>query len=404
RFLRSIQLHCTTLDRVIYENEIDPENVIWTEGDAYPGMLSNDQQTLLKGTEQTYNLLFRTFGRDSYDDAGATMNCVENANNLNCPNASAGTTGIFFCPGTITDDIVAHEWSHVYTSATSALIYSWESGAINEGFADMLGEIIDILNTDGNDTNDQTPRTVCDELTNERWKIGEDATALGGHIRDMYIPECKGDPSSKIAAEYICTGIETDNGGVHINSGVFNRSFSLLVDGDTLNTITVNAIGLTKAAHIYHRAWMHYMTRTTDYFALGDALEMAAFDLVGQPLLELTLEDVAPNISGEVIDFLDVIAVQNAVSATFMRTLSNCPFTPALAPDEPDLCDATTEVFTELFSENWANGLANWTVMEVPGDTNTWDTKQWAIETNLPDGRLGQGVFIPNSFVGDCLT
>ena len=61
-----------------------------------------------------------------------------------------------------------------------------------------------------------------------RWLLGEDATAFGGAIRDMWNPACFGDPGKVTDTEYFCSA--GDNGGVHANSGVPNHGFSLLVD------------------------------------------------------------------------------------------------------------------------------------------------------------------------------
>jgi hypothetical protein len=42
-------------------------------------------------------------------------------------------------------DVMAHEWAHGYTDYTSNLIYSYQSGAINEAMSDVFGESYDIL-------------------------------------------------------------------------------------------------------------------------------------------------------------------------------------------------------------------------------------------------------------------
>ena len=62
-----------------------------------------------------------------------------------------------------------------------------------------------------------------------RWLMGEDSTAFGGAIRDMWNPNCLADPGKVSDAEYHCD--TTDGGGVHSNSGVPNHGYALLVDG-----------------------------------------------------------------------------------------------------------------------------------------------------------------------------
>ena len=112
-----------------------------------------------------------------------------------------------------------------------------------------------------------------------RWLSGEDDPAFGGAIRDMWNPQCFGDPGKVTDAEYHCD--TSDRGGVHSNSGVPNHGFALLVDGGTYNGQTINAIGLTKASHLYWRAQSVYQTRTSDFDDHADALEASCTDLIG---------------------------------------------------------------------------------------------------------------------------
>lgn len=39
--------------------------------------------------------------------------------------------------GLAVDDVIAHEWVHGYTDYSSGLVYSYQSGAINEAMSDM---------------------------------------------------------------------------------------------------------------------------------------------------------------------------------------------------------------------------------------------------------------------------
>ena len=75
-----------------------------------------------------------------------------------------------------------------------------------------------------------------------RWLAGEDCSGFGGAIRDMWNPNCYGDPGKVTdTVQYYC-GIG-DHGGVHTNSGIPNHAFALLVDGGTYNGWTITAIG-----------------------------------------------------------------------------------------------------------------------------------------------------------------
>ena len=51
----------------------------------------------------------------------------------------------------VVDDVVAHEMTHGVTEYESNLIYSYQSGAINESFSDIWGEFVDLTNGKGNE-------------------------------------------------------------------------------------------------------------------------------------------------------------------------------------------------------------------------------------------------------------
>jgi bacillolysin len=106
-------------------------------------------------------------------------------------------------------DVVAHELTHGVTEATSDLIYADESGALNEGFSDIMAAAVEFYNGTGN------------------WTVGEDITVGDNGIRNMADPNEDGDPSHYAD---LYTGSD-DNGGVHTNNGVANHWFYLLTEG-----------------------------------------------------------------------------------------------------------------------------------------------------------------------------
>lgn len=142
-----------------------------------------------------------------------------------------GTTFIEFSADL---DVVAHELSHGVTDATSDLIYQNESGALNEAFSDIMGTNIEFHNNMGN------------------WTIGEDVTPGSNGIRNMANPGEDGDPSH-YDDRYTGTA---DNGGVHINSGIANHWYYLLVNGGQnaesayASGTNVQGIGLAAAEQI----------------------------------------------------------------------------------------------------------------------------------------------------------
>lgn len=397
-------LYCN-LERRLYQRSISAANRLWQEGDSYPGNLSATQQEALTATAETYNLYRRTFGRDSYDGAGGRMNIIVDLSSSSCPNAFARNNQISMCSGVVSDDIVSHEWAHNYLTATNGLIYAFEGGAIHEAYADIFGEAVDLLNSRGTDTNDHLPRTTCGEDDNMRWFIAEDATAIDTILRDLWDPECKTDAGYLQSDLYVCPENPLGRSNIHDNSGPIRRAFTLLADGGTLNGDTIAGIGLTKALHIFYHASAVYFTPVTDYYALADALEQSATDLLNVNLPALTLIDLPTAASNDSIGPEDLAQLARAIRATQLRSPSNCPTRPTLAPDPPALCDqAALPAFQPLLIENWADSLGNWDTLAQPSFPQDWTNNTWRITHRLPDGRAGTGVIATNSNAGDCFT
>lgn len=100
------------------------------------------------------------------------------------------------------EDIIAHEFTHAVISEETALEYTYygAAGAINEGYADIFG---------------------C--LVEGDWKIGEDVVKEKC-LRDIAIPFNTGNPSSVGGACYIDYKTDsTDYGGVHRNSTIISH-------------------------------------------------------------------------------------------------------------------------------------------------------------------------------------
>lgn len=133
------------LDRELYETSPAEEDLVWSEGDP-TDTLNVDQKNLVDSAGESYWMFKNTFGRDSYDGAGATMKTVNNDPRINCPNANWNGNTTNYCDGVTSDDVVSHEWGHAYTEYTSGLIYQYQSGALNESYSDVWGETLDLIN------------------------------------------------------------------------------------------------------------------------------------------------------------------------------------------------------------------------------------------------------------------
>lgn len=389
------------IDRKLYETNTTATNLKWKEGDAFPGTLSSWQQNEVVTSEHVYNFFKNTFGYVSYDAADHTMITVNNDPTISCPNARWNGTYAGYCDGTATDDVIAHEWGHAYTEYTSGLIYQYQSGALNESYSDVWGETIDLINNYMDEGENLSVRTTTACSGSLRWKVGEDATSFGGAIRDMWNPNCNGDPAKVLdAANYYCG--TADSGGVHTNSGVTNHLYALLVDGGTYNGYTMTGMGFVKAAHLWWRAQKNYLTATSDFANFADALEASANDLIGVNLQGLSTTGTPAGLTGLSITSADVQNVKNGILAVQLRTspATQCNYTPLLAQSAPSLCASATN--NPLFKEDWENGLGNWTVANVPTKPSTWEARDWTIKSNLPKSRPGKAIFAIDPINGDC--
>ncbi len=382
------------INRVVYE--VNNGTVVWQEGDTFPGSLTIWQQNEVVTSEHVYNFFKNTFNYVSYDNADAQMKTINNNPNISCPNANWNGTTANYCDGTAADDVVAHEWSHAYTQHTSGLIYAYQSGALNESFSDIWGETIDLLNGYEDAGENNSPRASCG--SSNRWMIGEDASSFGGAIRDMWNPNCKGDPGKLTDNQYRCgTG---DSGGVHFNSGIPNHVYALIVDGGNYNGQTIFGLGFVKAANIFWRAQSQYLTATSNFNDFANALEAACTDLIGVNLNGLSTTTVAAGQSGEVITTTDLAQVTKAILAVELRVkLTACNYAPLLTPIA-DLCGAATN--NPIFVETWETGIGNWTVSQIPVNAGTWEPRDWEIVTNLPDNKQGKAIFAADPIIGDC--
>jgi len=234
--------------------------------------------------------------------------------------------------------------------------------------------------------------------TSYRWLVGEESTAFGGAIRDMWNPTCYGNAGRVSDAQYTCS--TADGGGVHSNSGVPNHAYALLVDGGTYNGQTVGAIGLIKAAHIYYRAQSVYQGPASDFADHADALDQSCSDLIGTNLADLSTG--AP--SGQVITTSDCDQVAKAAAAVELRNPpAQCNFQPLLAQSPPPLCEAggfATQLFHDAF-DNGNSSAARWSVGHT-AVTADFTPRDWQVVSGLPDDRAGRAFFGSDPDIGTC--
>lgn len=184
---------------------------------------------------ETFDYFYDRHGRNSLDNAGGNISAIVRAAFDNA--FWNGTLGVMVFgnakPYPASLDVVAHELSHGVTEKSAELIYENQSGALNEAFSDIFGEMAEARS-----------RGRCD------WLVGSE---LPSPIRDMRNPEAMqwqpGRPYPKRMGDYVALPNTDagDHGGVHINSSIINHAFYLLAEG------LPAAVGLRDAERILYR-------------------------------------------------------------------------------------------------------------------------------------------------------
>ena len=227
------------------------------------------------GAERTHKYFSQKHGRNSYNNAGAIIKSYVSysSNYVNAFWDGSRMTygdgdGVNYGP-LVSLDICGHEIAHGVTEYSANLVYSYQSGALNESFSDIFGESIEKFASGTND-----------------WLMGDDigAGGSGGALRSMSNPNAYGDPDTYLGTNwYSGSG---DNGGVHINSGVQNFWFYDLSVGksgtnDLGNSYNVTGIGMDKAAAIAYRNLTVYLNSNSQYSDARNGAIQAARDLYG---------------------------------------------------------------------------------------------------------------------------
>ncbi|MFJ4724087.1 M4 family metallopeptidase [Streptomyces luteogriseus] len=172
-------------------------------------------------------------------------------------------------------DVAGHEMTHGVTSNTAGLVYSGESGGLNEATSDIFGSTVEFYANNSSD--------VGDYLIGEEIDINGDGSPL------RYMDKPSKDGSSK---DSWYSGIGSID--VHYSSGPANHFFYLLSEGSgtkTINGVTYNSatsdglpvtgIGRDKAEKIWFRALTTKFTSNTNYAGARTGTLAATGELYG---------------------------------------------------------------------------------------------------------------------------
>jgi Zn-dependent metalloprotease len=232
------------------------------------------------GSNETWDYYQTTFGRNGIFNTGAgSYNRVHYGRNyVNAFWDGSKMTygdgdGVNYGP-LVSLDVAGHEMSHGVTENSAGLVYSGESGGLNEATSDIFGTAVEFYANNANDPGD--------------YLIGEEFD-LKKHVgfRRMDNPASDG-------ASLNCWTPTAGSVDVHYSSGIGNHFFYLASEGSgaktlngvsysspTCNGSTVTGVGHDAVAKIWYRALTVYMTSSTNYAGARVATLKAATDLYG---------------------------------------------------------------------------------------------------------------------------
>lgn len=156
-----------------------------------------------------------------------------------CPNAMFSENKMMFCPNTVSLAVVGHEYSHAVSNFYGrGLVYAFESGAIEEAIADIMGQGVENFINGA-----------------PSWRINLTGSNL---LRDFSDPASLNYPDRYYSANFYCG--DDDLGGVHTNSNVISYAAYLMATGADFNGCSIQGVGFDKMEKIFFRAldWFYY--------------------------------------------------------------------------------------------------------------------------------------------------
>ncbi len=221
-------------ERIVYDAKNGsslPGTVARKEGDSPSSDVAVNEA--YDGSGATYDLYKEIYQRDSIDGNGMRLDSTvhyqkgyDNAfwdgeqmvygdGDENLPVSER-----LFNRFTIAIDVIGHELTHGVTQYEDNMTYSQQSGALNESMSDVFGSLV-------------KQYTLGQTADQADWIIG--AGLLTGNVNGIGIRSMKApgtayddpvlgkDPQPAHMKDYVNT--VSDNGGVHINSGIPNHAF-----------------------------------------------------------------------------------------------------------------------------------------------------------------------------------
>jgi len=282
-FARAVGKHRSIYDAKNGSNL--PGTLVRDEGQAATGDAASDEA--YDGAGSTYDLYMNEFERNSIDNNGMRLDSTVHYQK-GYDNAFWNGKQMVYGDGdedlpvserlfnrfTIAIDVIGHELTHGVTQFEAGLVYFGQSGALNESMSDVFGSLVKQFSLN------QTASAAD-------WIIGAGlftSNVNGVGIRSMKAPGTAyddpvlgKDPQPAHMKDYVNTG--SDNGGVHINSGIPNHAFYI-------TAIEIGGSAWSKAGHIWYVTLRDKLTSTSNFQAAANLTYEAAGELYGANSLE----------------------------------------------------------------------------------------------------------------------
>jgi len=175
---------------------------------------------------------------------------------------------------TIALDVIGHELTHGVTQFEAKLTYSQQPGALNESMSDVFGSLV-------------KQHHLQQSATDADWLIGQGLlteNVKGVALRSMKAPGTAyddpvlgKDPQPGHMKDYVNT--LSDNGGVHINSGIPNHAFYVIAT-------ELGGYAWEKAGQIWYVTLKDKLTANSNFQNCADLTYQAAGELFGAGSIE----------------------------------------------------------------------------------------------------------------------
>jgi Zn-dependent metalloprotease len=236
-----------------------PGKLVRAEGGAASHDVEVDEA--YDGLGATFDFYLQIMHRDSIDGQGLPLNATVHYDNA-YDNAFWNGDQMVFGDGdgklfnrfTISLDVIGHELTHGVTGSTAKLVYMGQPGALNESISDVFGSMIKQYKK--NEDADKADWLIGEGLLTKKVK-GKALRSMKEPGTAYDDPVLGKDPQPDRMSKFVNT--KSDNGGVHINSGIPNRAFYLVASA-------LKGKSWEKAGQIWYSTLRDSNLRTTATF------------------------------------------------------------------------------------------------------------------------------------------